>query len=180
MKEGVYMTRERTHRADRTVGPEEACYMSERARTLANQFEHENRELIATVERLSDAQWKAKTAGEGWSVGVVAHHVAGGHQGVAGLVQKIANGESFSFDMAMVHKGNAEHAVQFARVTKAETLALLRQNGAAAAATVRGLDDAQLDRVGGSMGMTAAQAIERILIGHVQDHHGSIREAIGA
>jgi hypothetical protein len=81
--------------------------------------------------------------------------------------------------MDMINKGNAEHAVQFANATKGETLALLRQNGAAAAATVRGLGDTHLDRVGGSMGMTAAQVIERILIGHVVDHHGSIRKAIG-
>ena len=153
--------------------------MSERARTLAERLEQANRELIHTVEGLSDAQWRTKTAGEGWSVAVVAHHVAGGHQGVAGFVTKIAHGEPISLDMDMINKGNAEHAVQFANTTKAETLALLRQNGAAAAATVRGLGDTQLDRVGGSMGMTVAQVIERILIGHVHDHHGSIRKAIG-
>jgi uncharacterized protein (TIGR03083 family) len=152
--------------------------MSERARILADRFEQANRELISTVERLSDAQWKAKTAGEGWSIGVVAHHIAGGHAGISGLVQKIANGESFP--MPNLDKMNAEHAVQYANTTKAETLALLRQNAAAAAAIVRGLGDAQLDRVGGSLGMSAAQAIERILIGHVHDHHGSIRKAIGA
>ena len=154
--------------------------MSERARTLAEGFEQANRELIQTVEGLSDAQWRTKTTSEGWSVGVVAHHVAGGHQGIAGIVKKIAHSEPFTFDMDMIHKGNAEHAVQHANTTKAETLALLRQNGAAAAATVRGLGDTQLDRVGGSMGMTAVQVIERILIGHVRDHHGSIRKAIGA
>jgi uncharacterized protein (TIGR03083 family) len=153
--------------------------MSERARTLAERFEHANREMIRTVEGLSDAQWRTKTAGEGWSVGVVAHHVAGGHQGIAGFVTKIAHGEPAELDMDMINKGNAEHAVQFANATKAETLALLRQNGAAAAATVRALEDTQLDRVGGSMRMTAAQAIERVLIGHVVDHHGSIRKAIG-
>jgi uncharacterized damage-inducible protein DinB len=154
--------------------------MSERARTLAERFEQANRELIHTVEGLSDAQWRTTTAGEGWSVAVVAHHVAGGHQGIAGFVTEIANGKPISLDMDMINKGNAEHAVQFANATKGETLALLRQNGAAAAATVRGLGDTHLDRVGGSMGMTAAQVIERILIGHVHDHHGSIRKAIGA
>ncbi len=154
--------------------------MSERARTLAERFEQANRELIHTVEGLSDAQWRTKTAGEGWSVAVVAHHVAGGHAALSGLVQKIANAEPVAVDMDALHKRNAEHAVQHAHTTKAETLALLRQNGAAATAAVRGLGDAQLDRVGGSMGMTAAQVIERILIGHVVDHHGSIRKAIGA
>lgn len=154
--------------------------MSERARSLAERFEQANRELIHTVEGLSDAQWRTKTTGEGWSVAVVAHHVAGGHQGIAGFVARIAHGEPVSLDMDMINKGNAEHAIQHANATKAETLALLRQNGAAAAATVRGLGDTELDRVGGSMGMTAAQVIERILIGHVHDHHGSIRKAIGA
>lgn len=154
--------------------------MSERARGLADQFEQANRDLIKTVEGLSEAQWRTKTAGEGWSVAVVAHHVAGGHQGIAGFVTKIANGEAVAFDMDMIHKGNADHAVQFANATKGETLALLRQNGASAAAAVRALGDTQLDRVGGSMGMTAAQVVERILIGHVHDHHGSIRKAIGA
>jgi uncharacterized protein (TIGR03083 family) len=152
--------------------------MSDRARALADRFEQANRELVATVERLSDAQWKAKTAGEGWPVGVVAHHVAGGHAGIAGLVQKIANGESFP--MPDLDRMNAEHAAQYAHATKAETLALLRQNAAAAAATVRSLSDAQLDRVGGPRAMSAEQTIERILIGHIHDHHGSIRKTIGA
>jgi uncharacterized protein (TIGR03083 family) len=155
--------------------------MSERARTLAERFEQANRELIETVDRLSDAQWRTKTAAEGWSVGVVAHHVAEGHAGIAGLVQKIASGEPVPpMTTEMFDKANAEHAIQHANTTKAETLALLRQNGAAAAAKVRGLGEAHLDRVGGSMGMSAAQIIERVLIGHVHDHHGSIRQAIGA
>jgi uncharacterized protein (TIGR03083 family) len=157
--------------------------MSERARTLAQQFEQANHELIATVERLSDAQWRTKTAGEGWSVGVVAHHVAGGHKQIAGLAQLVASGQPVpAMNMEMFHQANAEHARQHADCTKAETLALLRQNGAAAAATVRGLGDAELDRTGSLlMGpMSAAQVIERILIGHVHEHHGSMRKALGA
>jgi hypothetical protein len=47
-------------------------------------------------------------------------------------------------------------------------------------ATVRALGDAELDRsVTLPMGpMTAAQVVERILIGHAQGHHASIRQAI--
>ena len=47
--------------------------MSERARTLAHELEQANQALIATIEGLSDAQWQAKTPGDGRSVGVVAH-----------------------------------------------------------------------------------------------------------
>jgi DinB family protein len=156
--------------------------MSERARHLAQQFEQANHALIATVDRLSDDQWRAKTPGDGRSVGVVAHHVAEGHKGIAGLAGAIAHGQPVPpLTMDMIHRGNATHAVQHAHCTKAETLALLRQNGAAAAATVRGLGEAELDRAATlPLGtMSASQVIERILIGHVHDHHGSIQKAIG-
>jgi uncharacterized damage-inducible protein DinB len=155
--------------------------MSERARNLAQQLEHANQALIATVEGLSDGQWRAKTPGDGRSVGVVAHHVAASHKSVAGLVDTIAHGRAVpTLTMDMIHEGNATHAAQYANCTKAETLALLRQNGAAAVATVRGLGEAELDRtVTFPMGtMTAAQVVERVLIGHANDHHGTIRKAI--
>jgi Mycothiol maleylpyruvate isomerase N-terminal domain len=105
--------------------------MSERARNLAQQLEQANQSLIATVEGLSDTQWRAKTPGDGRSVGVVAHHVATSHKSVAGLVGAIAHGHAVpTITMEMVHEGNAAHATQHANCTKAETLALLRQNGA--------------------------------------------------
>jgi uncharacterized damage-inducible protein DinB len=157
--------------------------MSERARSLAQQLEQANQSLIATIEGLSDAQWRAKTPGDGRSVGVVAHHVASSHKSVAGLVGAIADGQPVpTITMEMIHEGNAAHATQHANCTKSETLGLLRQNGAAAVATVRGLGDTQLDRtVTFPMGtMTAAQVVERVLIGHANDHHGTIRRAIGA
>ena len=157
--------------------------MSERAGNLAHQLEQANHALITTVEGLSDAQWRAKTPGDGRSVGVVAHHVAVSHKSVAGLVGAIAHGHHVpTITMEMIHEGNATHAAQYANCTKTETLALLRQNGAAAVATVRGLGETELDRtVAFPMGtMTAAQVVERVLIGHANDHHGTIRKAIGA
>jgi hypothetical protein len=155
--------------------------MSERARTLAHELEQANQALIATIEGVSDTQWRAKTPGDGRSVGVVAHHVASSHKTVAGLVGAIAHGQKVpTITMEMIHEGNAAHATQFANATKAETLALLRQNGAAAVATVRGLGDTELERTATfPMGtMTAAQVVERVLIGHANDHHGTIRKAI--
>jgi DinB family protein len=157
--------------------------MSERARILAEQLEQANRDLIHTVEGLSDTQWRAKTPGDGRTVGVVAHHVAASHKSVVGLVGAIAHGQAVpTITMEMIHEGNATHATQHANCTKAETVALLRQNGAAAVATVRGLSETELDRTATfPMGtVTAAQVIERILTGHANDHHGTIRRAIGA
>jgi hypothetical protein len=48
---------------------------------------------------------------------------------------------------------------------------------------VRGLSDAELDKSGtvltGMPAMTAQQVVENILIGHVKEHLGSIRAAVG-
>jgi hypothetical protein len=86
--------------------------------------------------------------------------------------------------MDMIHANNAKHAQEKADVTKAETLALLRTSGDKAAAVVRGLSDAELDRTGTVLvdapTMTAAQAIDGILINHVHEHLGSIRATTGA
>jgi hypothetical protein len=157
--------------------------MSQRSQALAEQFEQGHRQMVATMERCSDAQWKSKTSGEQWSVGVVAHHVAQALEAVAGIVRMIATGQRLPpLTMDDLHKMNAEHAKQYANVTKDETVALLRKNGAAAAGTVRGLSDEQLDRsapvLGGPL-MTAQQLVEQGLIGHVKEHHGSIQATVG-
>jgi uncharacterized damage-inducible protein DinB len=159
--------------------------MGARAEALAKKFEEATKAVADVVTRLSDADWKKMTSGEKWSVGVVAHHVAMGHAGISNLVKAVASGKSVpSLTMASLDQMNAQHAKEHASCTKAETLELHKRNAAAAAAIVRGLSDAELDRSGGILvgmpPMTTQQAIERILIGHVNEHLGSIRAALGA
>jgi uncharacterized damage-inducible protein DinB len=157
--------------------------MGERGDALAQRFEQANNDVIAAVEGFSDDQWKAKTKEEGWSVGVAAHHIAVGHPGVFGLAQAIANGQPLPpITREMIDQGNAQHAQQFAGCTRQETLDLLRANGAAAAMSLRGLTDEQLDRsatlpVFGDAPVSAQQVIEMVLIGHPQGHLQSIKGA---
>ena len=156
--------------------------MSERAQALANRFEETNRELISTVEKCSDAEWRTKCAGETWSVGVVAHHVAESHAAIARIIQMIAAGQQLpNVTTEAIDQRNVQHAQQHANCTKSETLDLLRNNGASAAAAVRGLSDEQLQRSGTLRAgpMSAEQVIEAILIGHGKGHLSSIRAAIG-
>lgn len=157
--------------------------MSERVETLAQEFEQANAALARTIEPLSESQWQARCTGEGWPVGVTAHHVVGGHQVIGGMVSTVAAGQPLPpLTWEMLDQSNAQHAQQYAGCTKAETLALLRQQGEAAAATVRGLSDEQLGRTGSLMGqaMSAEQLIQNILIGHVRDHQASIEAAVNA
>ena len=113
--------------------------MTTRAETLATRFEQANNDVIRTVEGLIDAQWHTKTGEEGWTVGVVAHHIADAHGKVVGLAEMVAHGKPVPpLTMEVIHQGNAAHAQAHAHTSKADTLALLRKNGAAAARTVRG------------------------------------------
>ena len=60
------------------------------------------------LDKLSEADWKKKTSGEEWTVGVVAHHVAGSHEGIAGIIKTVASGQSMpNFTMDMLYNGGA-------------------------------------------------------------------------
>ena len=159
--------------------------MSARAESLAKQFEAKAAEATALFGKLSDADWKKVTAAEKWTVGVTAHHMAGAHEPIAGIVKTIASGQAMPhFTMDMLHESNAKHARDFANCTKAETVALHQKGTAAAAATVRSLSDAELDRSGvvltGMPAMTTHQIVENVLINHITDHLGSIQKTVGS
>lgn len=164
----------------------ERAVMSRRAQELATAFERANDEIIATIEGCSDEQLRTVCNGEGWPVVVAAHHVALSYPAIFGMVLQIANREPIkSFTSEDLDRFNAQHAEEHAHVSREETLALLRREGAAAAAGVRTLSDEQLDQsaalalIGGET-WSAAQLIEGALIGHPIDHGGSIKAAIAS
>lgn len=158
--------------------------MGAKTEALAKKFEAKAAEATAVLERLTDADWGKTTAAEKWTVGVVAHHIAVSHELLAGLVKALADGKPGpNIPMDAIHAMNAKHAQEHAACTKAETIALHRQKAEAAAAMVRGLDDAELDRSGtviaGMPPMSAGQLAGGLLVGHIDEHLGSIRATVG-
>ncbi len=159
--------------------------MGARAEALAKQFEAKAQEATGVFEKLSDADWKKTTSAEKWPVCVVAHHIAMAHEAISGFAKTIASGGSVPHvTMDMLHAMNAKHAQEFATCGKAETVALHKKNAAAAAALVRGLGDGELDRSGtvlaGMPAMSVQQLAGGLLVGHVDEHLGSIRATVGA
>ena len=158
--------------------------MGAKAEGFAKQFEAKAQEATAVLEKMSEADWKKVTDAEKWTVGVAAHHVAGGHEQIAMIVKTVASGQSMPhFTMDMLHEANAKHAKEHASCTKADTIALHKKGSAAAAAVVRGLSDDQLAKSGtiltGAPSMTAEQVITSGLIDHIDEHFGSIRKTVG-
>jgi hypothetical protein len=158
--------------------------MGAKGEALAKQFEAKSRDALATLEKLSDADWKKVTEAEKWSVGVTAHHLAGALEPVSYMVRAIAAGQSpGDFSLAMLDEMNARHAKDFANCTRAETIELHRKGTATAAATIRGLSDEELATGGtlfkGVPPMTAEQVIVAGLLNHTDEHFGSIRKTVG-
>jgi len=157
--------------------------MAAQGEALAKQFDVKAQEATTVLERLSDADWKKTTSAEKWTVGVVAHHMAGAHEAIAGIVKTVASGQSMpNFTMDMLHDLNAKHAQEHAKATKAETVALHKKSAAAAAAVLRGLSDADYAKSGtviaGLPPMSAEQVVGGILLRHIEEHLGSIRATI--
>ncbi len=158
-------------------------YVTPRSEALARRFEMKAQDALATLERLSDTDWKKVTAAEKWSVGVTAHHLAGALEPVSSMVKAMAAGQSLErFRLDSLDERNARHAKEHANCTKAATVELYRNGAAAAAATIRALSDEDLARSGslvpGAPPMTVEELISRGLLSHIDNHFGSIRKTV--
>jgi uncharacterized protein (TIGR03083 family) len=159
--------------------------MGTKTEALAAQIDTKARDAVATLEQLTDADWNKVTAAERWTIGVTAHHLAGGLDAVAGIVTGIVSGAPSrgNFTRAMLDEMNAQHAREHAGHTKPETIALIQKGAATASAVVRGLNDDQLEKRGtvftDAPPMTAEQLIMLALLGHIEEHMASIRKTVG-
>ena len=154
-----------------------------RAAELAANFERLNNDAIGLVTGCTDEQWRRTTHAEGWTVAATAHHLAIVQRAFIGMVARLAAGETYTPTMSMdeIHRGNAEHAAEFAEADRPETLEILHSSGAQMASRIRSIDDAGLDRIAGTFGgneLTVAQVIEYVVIGHAREHVTSIKETL--
>ena len=158
--------------------------MGAKGEAFAKQFEAKVEEATTLLEKLSDTDWKKTTDAEKWTVAATAHHIARSYEPVTHIIKTIAAGQPLPhFTPQMLDEMNAQHAREFAGCTKPETIALHKKGAAAAAAAVRGLSDVELAKAGtvftGLPPMSAEEMVKRALLGHVDEHLGSIRTTIG-
>ena len=121
--------------------------MTKRSNALAERLEQGALELENFANELTEAQWQTRGPKDARKVGVVVHHVASVYPLEIQLAQTVAAGNPvLGLTWDTIHKMNAEHSSGYDGVTKAETLALLRDNSAAAAAAIRAMNDEDFDR----------------------------------
>lgn len=159
-----------------------------RSESLADQFEAALENFVGVVESLTSDQWRMRgrnTPGmrindedEARPLGVIAHHVAVNLNVIMGRIQSaILDQPTPPVDFKQI---NARHANEYADTTKAEVLTLLRASGGQITKDLRAIPDEKLDiaKELPSGRMTVLQRIERVLIGHIQGHKGSIEATI--
>jgi hypothetical protein len=159
-----------------------------RSESLADQFETSLENFVRVIESLNTDQWRMRgrnTPGmrindedEARPLGVIAHHVAVNLKVIMGRIE-IAMHEQQAppLDFKQV---NARHANEYADTTKAQVLTLLQDSGRQISKNLRSIPDEKLDIAQElpSGKMTVHQRIERVLIGHIQGHQGSIEATI--
>jgi hypothetical protein len=160
--------------------------MTQRSAALADRLEEGARALAALASGLTDGEWHTPLPQDGRKIGVVVHHVAGIYPLEIQLAQTLASGTPVvGVTWDDVHALNAEHAREHHNVTKETTLELLRRNSAAAAAAIRALSDAELDRAAsislyGDAPLTCQFMLEDHAVRHSYHHLAGIRAALQA
>ncbi len=159
--------------------------MNQRSNALAERLEQGAKALADFAQGLSDRAWRSPITPNGRSIGVVVHHVASIYGLEIELAQVLAQGKPIEgVTWTNVHDLNANHAKDNFAVTPAVAIALLKQNSAAAAAAIRALDDAALDRAApvsmyGDAPLTCQFFLEDHAVRHSYHHLAQIRSAVG-
>jgi len=108
---------------------------------MAEEIMDANAELVAFIETCSDREWKAICRGERWSIGVVAHHIAWGHERAAAWIRSICNGIPIPGSPQAHNASNAVKAAQVAGISRDEVAFLARRNADQLVALLRSLAD---------------------------------------
>ncbi|HEX5387715.1 MAG TPA: DinB family protein [Gemmatimonadales bacterium] len=158
--------------------------MGVRSNALADRLEQGARALADFAGGLSEAEWQTRIPRDGRKVGVVVHHVATMYPLEMQLARLLAAGTPVA-DVTWddVHQINAAHAKEHETATKAAALELLETNSAAAAAAVRALSDAELDRaapisLNAGAPLTCQFMLEDHAVRHSYHHLAAIERAV--
>ena len=158
-----------------------------RAAKYADDFVAAQRGFIELIESLSDEQWHAvgrnyperiNDTDENRTLGVIAHHVASSEQFIIDRIYLMLEGRPMP--QVDFTESNARHAAQKSDVTREEVVALLRANEDQIPPRIRAIPDDELDVEHQTPAgpATVAQRLERVLIGHLKMHQGSIEAAL--
>ncbi|MEN8221661.1 MAG: DinB family protein [Acidobacteriota bacterium] len=155
-----------------------------RANALADRLEQGAGALISFAQNMSESEWNMTLSGGGRKLGVIVHHVASVYPVEIELAQLLASGQPITgATWEVIDNMNGEHAKEFDSVSKEETLELLRNNSKAAAESLRGFSDKELDSsatvsLNSDAPLTAQFFIEDHALRHSFHHLAQLKDAL--
>jgi hypothetical protein len=114
---------------------------------MAEEMIDANAEFTAFVQGCSDDDWRAVSREEKWRIGVVAHHVAWGHERAADWINAVRSGIPIPGSPQAHNASNAIKAAQVAGISRDEVIFLARRNAEWLATVLRSLTDEDFERV---------------------------------
>jgi len=149
---------------------------------LARRFELANERVIRVLEQSRGSRARRLGASVRTSFVADARHVAEAHLSLARFVQAVATGRPLPPLGSGCADARTRRPERLVPSDDAETLELLRSHGALAASLLRGLSDDQLERSSSYFGtkLSAAQLVDELLIAHIEEHLGDLREIVSA
>src|SRR5207302_8716498 len=106
---------------------------------------------------------------ERWPVGVLLDHMADWNVQVEAAVQSYLRGQALPFTAEMVEAHNAQHAAEYASVSREEAIRRLEESATKMVATIRSLSDADL-AIAFPLPLAGGPASTTDLIKMVTDH----------
>ena len=157
--------------------------MGERGERCADAILTRIAELEKTLAPLGVAEWRRPCEGEGWPLGLVASHIGLGLDRQAGWIEEHArSGEPHAFSWDETNELNAENARRRGLLSRMTALRFLRDRAERIASLARALSEEQLDAVVFSYqekGRSAEWVLTVLACRHIDEHHRSIRAALG-
>ncbi len=157
--------------------------MGERGERCADAILTRIAELEKTLTPLDVEEWRRPCEGEGWPLGLVASHIGLGLDRQAGWIEEHSrSGEPHAFSWDETNELNAENARRRGLLSRMTALRFLRDRAERIASLARGLSDEQLDAIVFSYqdkGRSAEWVLSVLACRHIDEHHRSIRAALG-
>lgn len=156
-----------------------------RAGLLADRLIQGARALAEFADTLSDTEWRTPISTTDLrAIGTVIHHVASVYPVEIELALTIARGGAVTGVTGRdINVMNRNHGIENNDVAKADAIALLRRNSAAAEAAIRNLSDEDLDRATkvslyDDAPLTCQFVLEDHAVRHSYHHLAQIRTAV--
>lgn len=155
--------------------------MPARGELLAEELRAKVSEIIATLEGMSDDQWRRTCAAEGWPVGLVAFHIALGLERQGGWIENALEGgpvHEFSWDQT--DEMNAAVAKAGILPSRQFVLAGLPAAAERFRALLQNMSDSDLDRIALSHAGKdlSVQVLMKVFMRHIDEHAASVRNAL--